>query len=69
MSQQLRAKVKEKGQYSFSAVETAVSMVKSKQMSLRMAATSYGLPKHTLHDKIKENTPMTPQPRKVLSTT
>ena len=68
MSQQLRAKVKEKGKYSFSSVETAVSMVKSKQMFLRMAATSYGVPKSTLHDKIKENTPMTPQPRTVLST-
>ena len=33
-----------------------------------MAATSYGVPKSTLHDKIKENTPMTPQPRTVLST-
>ncbi|XP_050400998.1 uncharacterized protein LOC126817869 [Patella vulgata] len=36
-------------------------------MSVRKAAIAYGIPKSTLHDKLKEKTPLIPIPRTILS--
>ena len=48
-------------------LEVAVSMVKGKTMSLRMASKTYGIPKSTLSDKVNNKTSMTPPHKTVLT--
>ena len=53
--------------YTQEQVETAVELVKSKQMSLNGASKAFGIPYATLGDKVRGRRPMQPAPKTVLS--
>ena len=53
--------------YTQEQVETAVELVKSKQMSLNGASKAFEIPYAPLGDKVKSRRPMQPAPRMELS--
>ena len=53
--------------YTQEAVERALDVVRSKQMSLRKASKVFGIPYATLGDKLQGRRPVTASPRTVLT--
>ena len=53
--------------YTQDQVETAVELVKSKQMSLNGASKAFGIPYATVGNKVRGRRPMQPAPETVLS--
>ena len=53
--------------YTQEAVERALDVVRSKQMSLRKASKVFGIPYATFGDKLRGRRPVTASPRTVLT--
>lgn len=46
-----------KQNYSIASLEAALKAIKAGEISLRKASEKYGIPRSTLHDKLKEKQP------------